>query len=406
MKRQSMFVVRSRKMQGARCFRRLLILALALLLDNWFVTNINAHPQLINHWIRPPLTSPKSMKTENITPGMISYRLDSWSQYDNPEEGTEREGDIYRSLKSRKTITTNETLLWPNGIVNYYVHSSIANEPTKFIVLEDALRTIMSKTCIKFVRVHEYAKLPANNWVNITGHRRGCFSDLGRNTNRPNILNLNVNACFYTTGHAMHEMLHTLGVYHEHMRPDRDEYITIIWENIRKGNEFNFHRLNNSVVTDYGLPYDYDSVMHYSMTAFSTDRALPTVIPTTSYVEIGQRNHLSYYDIQKLLIAYNCNVNTNKSKITKKPKKLPNHKKLSQQKKTVETEVKSQIPTIIINNFISNKLSDKNNDLEKLVDKFNQISFLGSMHPSQSNYSVPLSPIYSNINLHLHKENE
>jgi len=104
-------------------------------------------------------------------------------------------------------------------------------------VLKDALRTIMSKTCIKFVRIKEYTKLPANiSWVNITGHQKGCFSDLGRNIYGPTTLNLNVNTCFHTIGHAIHEMLHTLGVYHEHMRSDRDEYVTIMWENIRKGN--------------------------------------------------------------------------------------------------------------------------------------------------------------------------
>lgn len=51
------------------------------------------------------------------------YTVDSWSQYNNPEEGAQLEGDIRR--KSRKTITTEKTLLWPNGIVKYYVHSSI-----------------------------------------------------------------------------------------------------------------------------------------------------------------------------------------------------------------------------------------------------------------------------------------
>lgn len=114
----------------------------------------------------------------------------------------------------------------------------------KFAVLEKALHTIMSKTCIKFVRIQEHAKLPANmSWVNITGHRKGCFSNLGHKACGPTTLNLDVNACFRTIGHAIHEMLHILGVYHEHMRPDRDEYITIMWENIKKGkqeaNQFN-----------------------------------------------------------------------------------------------------------------------------------------------------------------------
>lgn len=50
--------------------------------------------------------------------------MDSWSQYENPEEGKKREGDIHGPL-SRKTITTDKRLLWPDGIVKYYIDSSL-----------------------------------------------------------------------------------------------------------------------------------------------------------------------------------------------------------------------------------------------------------------------------------------
>ena len=39
------------------------------------------------------------------------------------------------------------------------------------------------------------------------------------------------------------DLFHTLGRYHEHQRPDRDDYVTINWENIKPGiyawNSFN-----------------------------------------------------------------------------------------------------------------------------------------------------------------------
>ena len=33
-----------------------------------------------------------------------------------------------------------------------------------------------------------------------------------------------------------HIMFHVLGRYHEHQRPDRDQYIKVEWNNILKGN--------------------------------------------------------------------------------------------------------------------------------------------------------------------------
>jgi len=73
-------------------------------------------------------------------------------------------------------------------------------------------------------------------------------------------------------------MLHTLGFYHEQSRPDRDDYVTVVWDKIEAGLEENFFKYNESEVTTFGAPYDYGSVMHYPPVGFSID-GTPTLIP-------------------------------------------------------------------------------------------------------------------------------
>lgn len=36
-------------------------------------------------------------------------------------------------------------------------------------------------------------------------------------------------------GEIVHEVMHVLGFSHEHTRPDRDRYVTIMWNNIKSG---------------------------------------------------------------------------------------------------------------------------------------------------------------------------
>ena len=62
---------------------------------------------------------------------------------------------------------------------------------------------------------------------------------------------------------VLHELGHAIGFYHEQSRVDRDNYLLVKWDNIRPANSFNFNRASTSAYSDYGVPYDYNSIMHY-----------------------------------------------------------------------------------------------------------------------------------------------
>ena len=62
---------------------------------------------------------------------------------------------------------------------------------------------------------------------------------------------------------------------HEQSRPDRDQYITINWENMNSAYQSQFSVCNNCDVQD--TEYDYSSVMHYPSNAFSKNN-LDTIV--------------------------------------------------------------------------------------------------------------------------------
>ena len=63
----------------------------------------------------------------------------------------------------------------------------------------------------------------------------------------------------------MHELLHTLGFWHEQSRPDRDYHIKINEENIMPNHENNFAKQEGQTQS---APYDTCSIMHYDSNAF------------------------------------------------------------------------------------------------------------------------------------------
>lgn len=103
-------------------------------------------------------------------------------------------------------------------------------------------------------------------------------------------------------GVVWHEFIHALGFYHEHTRPDRDDYVTIVEGNIQSGREHNFAKRASSETDDRGSPYDYESVMHYRSNAFGKG-GLPTIVAPET---IGQRAYISFHDASQINMIYRC----------------------------------------------------------------------------------------------------
>ncbi|XP_033149483.1 zinc metalloproteinase nas-14 [Drosophila busckii] len=127
----------------------------------------------------------------------------------------------------------------------------------------------------------------------------GCYSALGFQ-HKVQLLNLDTNCT--EKGVVQHELLHALGFVHMQCDPRRDDYVTIKEENIIPEKKCNFKKFDARDVTDFGVPYDYSSIMHYGLKAFSKNNQ-PTIVPKLNTAKIGL-TQLSTLDILKLNIAY------------------------------------------------------------------------------------------------------
>ena len=61
----------------------------------------------------------------------------------------------------------------------------------------------------------------------------GCHSSVGKRGGKQSINY--TQRCLDKYGSVLHEMLHALGFHHEQSRSDRDDYVTIMWDNIEAG---------------------------------------------------------------------------------------------------------------------------------------------------------------------------
>lgn len=174
-------------------------------------------------------------------------------------------------------------------------------------IIEKALIAYHQNTCIKFIP----RRGQDLDYISIRNENTGCWSSVGR-IRGLQVVNLQSPGCVRKVGTVIHELLHAIGFLHEQNREDRDDFVRVNKNNIKKGYESNFDKAKTGETNSYGVEYDYRSVLHYSATAFSRN-GLPTIesLPKHRSTEkMGQREGFSKKDIDKVNRMYNCKAPT------------------------------------------------------------------------------------------------
>ncbi|XP_050312817.1 tolloid-like protein 1 [Anthonomus grandis grandis] len=205
--------------------------------------------------------------------------------------------------RSTRAATARKERVWDYGVIPYEIDGNFSG--LHKALFKQAMRHWENFTCVKFV---ERDRDEHQNYIIFTERPCGCCSFVGKRGNGGQAISIGKNCDKF--GIVVHELGHVVGFWHEHTRPDRDNHVNIIRENIMSGQEYNFNKLNEDEVNSLGLTYDYDSIMHYARNTFSKGTFLDTIqpvdMPGRKRPEIGQRVRLSEGDIAQTNLLYKC----------------------------------------------------------------------------------------------------
>lgn len=219
--------------------------------------------------------------------------------------GHASQGDIVKN--NNRNAIFGKAQRWEKGVIPYIFGTDYGKLTSN---ITTAMRSIEAKTCIKFV-----PRTSEKDYIRIIAANGVCNSAVGRNGNGAQDLRLShsqtatsIQTCL-SQSTIVHELMHAIGLDHEHNRADRDKAVTVHEARVKADLAHNFEISNPVDFYDYGCPYNYESVMHYDKTSFGKTPGQVTMeVKDPKYANvIGNVPDAHPTDYEKINRIYECN---------------------------------------------------------------------------------------------------
>ncbi|KAK6726438.1 hypothetical protein RB195_004636 [Necator americanus] len=207
---------------------------------------------------------------------------------------------MFNALHSDSSYKWNERDSHGNFVIPFTINANYDVRQMRIIAI--AMRRIEDNTCIRFKPwTNEQSYIQIEN-------RDGCWAGIGRLGSRSEVsLHHSDKGSCLTNGIVMHELMHVIGLHHEHSRYDRDNFVKVHYENIKEDEWYNFEKVNPDKFTTHGVPYDYMSIMHYKKDTFARPGKISIETLNPSYQRaIGHATDASRLDYLKICRTYQC----------------------------------------------------------------------------------------------------
>lgn len=216
----------------------------------------------------------------------------------------------HADMETVKAVKEMNRSKWPNRTVPYVFHPKFNKKQMPLVNM--ALDKMRNLTCIRFIDMtgRIAADDPKKHKVVFQSLSSGCFASVGYNKYLKNgFINL-AQGCFSPSASTiLHELCHTLGIIHTQSRYDRDKYIAVHFDKIQKGRESQFDKRKDMYgkLSLVGLPYDFNSVMHYPTNAFAKESKHQTMTLKKKFPgEVGFSKRLTRSDVATINRMYDC----------------------------------------------------------------------------------------------------